>query len=76
MNTQYNGIYQHYKGGIYEVLWAGKHTETLEDCIVYKALYNHPEFGEDALWIRPKSLFFSEIEFQGRMIPRFFKIDA
>ena len=76
MNSQYNGIYQHYKGWLYEVIGAGKHTETLEDFIVYKALYTHPEFGEEALWIRPKSLFFSEIEFQGRLIPRFFKIDA
>ena len=76
MNTQHNGIYQHYKGWLYEVIGCGKSTETLEDFVVYKALYTHPEFGEEALWVRPKSLFCSEVEIEWKTIPRFFKIDA
>lgn len=70
------GMYQHYKGWIYEVIWVGKHSETLEDLVIYKALYTHPEFWENALWVRPISLFQSEVELDGKIFPRFLKIDA
>lgn len=45
------GIYRHYKGNEYEVLSVAKHSETLEDMIVYKALY-----GEGEVWVRPLSM--------------------
>jgi len=45
------GIYRHYKGKEYEVLSVAKHSETLEDMIVYKALY-----GEGEVWVRPLSM--------------------
>lgn len=31
-------LYRHYKGNIYQILYLGQHTETLEDMVVYKAV--------------------------------------
>ena len=33
------GVYRHYKGNQYEVICFAKHSETLEDMVIYKALY-------------------------------------
>ncbi len=62
------GKYRHYKGKEYEVIGFAKHSETLEELVVYKALYQ-PE-GEN-LWVRPKKMFFEEIEIEGIKKPRF-----
>jgi hypothetical protein len=68
------GVYKHYKGNLYSVVFVGKHSETLEDMVVYKALYNSPEFGNNAVWIRPVSSFTSQVEVNGEKVPRFKKI--
>lgn len=47
------GIYQHYKGKHYRVIGTAKHSETLEDLVVYEALYP----TEHKLWVRPASMF-------------------
>ncbi|HQK63992.1 MAG TPA: DUF1653 domain-containing protein [Candidatus Staskawiczbacteria bacterium] len=60
------GKYRHYKGKEYEVLGVAKHSETLEDLVVYRALY-----GEGELWVRPLVMFSEEIEVDGKKIPRF-----
>jgi len=60
------GIYQHYKGPLYQVLGVAKHSETEEEHVVYRALY-----GEEGLWIRPLSMFTEQIEKDGQTIPRF-----
>jgi hypothetical protein len=65
------GKYQHYKGKHYEALGVAHHSETLEELIVYRALYDSKEFGENALWVRPKKMFLEEVNFKGRMVPRF-----
>ncbi len=64
-------IYQHYKGNLYEVVGLSRHSETLEEMIVYQALYDSPEFGNNALWVRPKSLFFGNVIIDGKEVPRF-----
>ena len=46
------GIYEHYKGNRYEVLGVGRHSETHEEMVVYRALYGSHDF-----WIRPLSYF-------------------
>ncbi len=46
------GIYKHYKGNLYKVFAIAKHSETLEDMVVYQALY-----GEYGLWVRPATMF-------------------
>lgn len=65
------GIYQHYKGKKYEVVGVARHTETMEEMVVYKALYDSQEFGENALWVRPLSMFTEHVEKDGKQIPRF-----
>ncbi len=63
--------YQHYKGNFYEVIGEGRHSETLEEYVVYKALYDSHEFGYGAVWIRPKKMFFEKVIVDGKEVPRF-----
>lgn len=37
--TLKKGVYQHYKGSRYRVVGIAKHSETLEDMVVYEPLY-------------------------------------
>ncbi len=60
------GIYRHFKGNEYEVVAIAKHSETLDDYIVYRALY-----GEQGLWVRPLKMFAEEVEINGKKMPRF-----
>jgi len=60
------GIYRHYKGNQYEVVGFAKHSETLEDMVVYKALY-----GEHGTWVRPLSMWDDPIEVNGKTVKRF-----
>jgi hypothetical protein len=62
------GKYKHYKGKLYEVIGVSRHSETLENLVVYKALYQ-PE-GEN-LWVRPLKMFMEEVEVEGKKMPRF-----
>lgn len=67
------GKYKHFKGKFVEVLMIAKHSETLEDYVVYKELEGYGP-GND-LWIRPKKMFLEEVEVmrEGKKIkvPRF-----
>ena len=63
--------YRHFKGNIYRVLHIAKHSETLEDMVVYQAMY-----GERGIWVRPKAMFEEEIERDGRTFRRFTPITA
>ena len=67
------GFYKHYKGTIYEVIGVAKHSETLEEMVVYKATYQKE--GEN-LWIRPKKMFEETIEINGVEVKRFEKINS
>jgi hypothetical protein len=69
------GIYEHYKGKRYEVLGLAHHSETLEELVVYKALYHTPDFGYGALWVRPVSMFFEEVNVGNQKIKRFKKLE-
>lgn len=60
------GIYKHYKGNEYQVLGVAKHSETLEELVVYKALY-----GSEEMWVQPLSMFREEVEWNGQKVPRF-----
>lgn len=60
------GKYRHYKGKEYEVIGVAKHSETLDELIVYRALY-----GDHDLWVRPLKMFFEDVEVDGKKIPRF-----
>ncbi len=65
------GKYQHYKGKYYEVIGVARHSETLEEFVVYRALYESKEFGKNALWIRPKRMFLENVVVDGKEVPRF-----
>lgn len=65
------GIYRHYKGKEYKLIGLAKHTETLEDLIVYQGLYKSEEFGDNPIWTRPVEMFFDKVVVDGKEIPRF-----
>jgi hypothetical protein len=65
------GKYRHFKGKEYEVLGIAHHSETLEELVVYRALYDSKEFGPDAIWVRPVSMFLDEKEIDGKRVSRF-----
>lgn len=60
------GKYQHYKGNFYQVIAVAKHSETLEDMVVYQALY-----GEKDFWVRPLEMFLEKVEVEGKNVSRF-----
>ena len=61
-----HGKYKHYKGKYYEVLFMAKYSESLEDLVIYKALY-----GKNQIWVRPLKMFREKVEVDGKKIPRF-----
>lgn len=62
------GKYKHYKGNFYRVLGVAKHSETLEDLVVYECLYDNPR---SKLWVRPLQMFAENVEVDGKTMPRF-----
>ena len=65
------GIYRHYKGNLYEVLYTAQHSETEEWMVVYRALY-----GEKGVWVRPYEMFTEKIELDGRTVKRFIFVES
>ncbi len=63
------GRYRHFKGNEYEVLFVAKHSETLEDMVVYRALY-----GDGGVWVRPASMWNETVERDGKVYQRFTRI--
>jgi len=62
--------YKHFKGNMYKVLAIGKSSETLEEYVVYVALY-----GNGEIWIRPMSMWNDIVERDGVKCKRFTKIN-
>ena len=60
------GRYRHFKGKEYEVITVAKDSETLEDMVVYRALY-----GEYGYWVRPLTMFCETVTVEGQTMPRF-----
>ncbi len=60
------GKYRHFKGNMYEVIGIAKHSETLEEMVVYRALY-----GNGGLWVRPASMWNETVERDGKVFRRF-----
>lgn len=76
MNKATPGIYVHYKSEHlrYEVLGTGRNTETGEDYVVYRPLYDaedQPDF-----WVRPYEMFTGQVEVDGILQDRFTRVDA
>jgi len=64
------GRYRHYKGNEYTVLGVARHSETLEELVVYRQ-----EYGERGLWVRPAAMFSEMVLIEGRAVPRFQHLD-
>ena len=60
------GRYLHYKGNEYEVIDIAKHSETLEEMVIYRSLY-----GEKELWVRPAKMFLENADVNGKAVARF-----
>lgn len=64
------GRYRHYKGKLYEVIDVARHSETLEEMVVYRTLYTN-ENGEQTLWVRPLEMFAESVVVDGKSVLRF-----
>ena len=60
------GKYRHFKGNMYEVIGIAKNSETLEETVVYRALY-----GDGGLWVRPASMWNETVKRDGETYKRF-----
>lgn len=60
------GRYRHFKGNEYEVIGTARNSETLEETVVYRALY-----GDGGLWVRPAKMWNEKVEYNGKTVPRF-----
>lgn len=66
METVKPGVYRHFKGNLYRVLFSARHSETGEEMVVYRALY-----GEQDYWVRPTAMWQEAVECDGYSGPRF-----
>ncbi|WP_294954743.1 DUF1653 domain-containing protein [uncultured Eubacterium sp.] len=64
------GKYRHFKGNEYEVIGIARHSETLEEMVVYRALY-----GDAGIWVRPAEMWNETVERDGKAFQRFTYID-
>ncbi len=60
------GIYRHFKGNRYRLLYTARHSETLEVMAVYQALY-----GDGGIWVRPAAQWSELVERDGVQYIRF-----
>lgn len=66
-----SGRYRHFKGNEYTVLGTARHSETLEELVVYRQ-----EYGDRGLWVRPLAMFLETVEIDGSDTPRFRRIEG
>ena len=64
------GRYRHFKGKDYRVLYVARHSETLEEMVVYQQLY-----GDQGIWVRPLEMFLETVEHGGRLVYRFAELE-
>ena len=60
------GDYEHYKGYKYKALFVGRHSETLEEMVIYQGQYK-----DKPIWTRPLKMFIGEVDVNGKKVPRF-----
>lgn len=63
------GLYRHFKGKVYRVLFIARHSETEERLVIY-----HPEDQPESLWARPEAMFTEEVDGPGGKTSRFARI--
>lgn len=58
--------YEHYKKLRYKLIGVARHSETLEEMVIYQQLY-----GDGSIWVRPLGMFCEQVEVEGVWQPRF-----
>lgn len=71
MTTIKPGRYRHFKGNEYEVIGTARHSETLEELVVYRALYDN-----GGLWVRPAAMWSEIVDRDDYRGPRFIPEDS
>lgn len=61
------GIYRHFKGSLMEVVGIARHSETLEDLVIY----THLDEKSGHKWVRPLAMFLENVRVNGQNVPRF-----
>ena len=56
MKLEVGKIYKHFKGMEVKIIAIAKHTETLEEMVVYEELNDHQ------FWVRPMNMFLSKVD--------------
>ena len=64
------GLWKHFKGNLYRVMYVALHSETGEEMVVYQALY-----GQRGMWVRPASMWLEHVERDGYSGPRFVRLE-
>ena len=59
-------LYRHYKGNLYRLLYIARHSETLEEMVIYQDV-NNPE----KIWARPASMWEETVEVGEERVSRF-----
>lgn len=54
-------VYRHYKGNVYEIIALAKHSETLEDMVVYKSV------NDGKTWVRPQKMWNEIVDKNGTL---------
>ncbi len=63
-------LFKHYKNKPYKYLGVVKHSETLEELVLYQCRYDNPN---GLIWVRPKDMFFENVTVGGLTQSRFEK---
>jgi cupin 2 domain-containing protein len=71
MSSIQPGRYRHYKGREYTVIGTARHSETLQELVVYRQ-----EYGERDLWVRPQPMFAETVNVDGQVLPRFQRLES
>jgi len=75
MKAKVGSLYQHYKNQkTYKVLSIARHTETLEEMVVYEGQYDDPQFGMKPVWVRPLAMFEAQVKADDGLVHRFIEI--
>lgn len=64
------GLYRHYKGGLYTLVCVGRHSETEEWLVTYRAE------AAGTFWVRPLAMWNGTVSQDGAPVPRFARVEA
>jgi hypothetical protein len=74
--VEIGAIYEHYKGKKYKILDVVFNADNCELAVVYESLYDDPQFGSHAHWVRSLKEFVGTQMVNGKELQRFKKVVA